>query len=99
MRALTSENRIRIMKAVRSLFHDNTFCPFWFEDERARTISGEEEAIYGWTGINFLVGTMMQDARGQPGAVPNPRLTYGALDMGGKNFKLVPMFDCLLQML
>mmetsp|Transcript_9068 Transcript_9068/g.13395 ORF Transcript_9068/g.13395 Transcript_9068/m.13395 type:complete len:434 (-) Transcript_9068:183-1484(-) len=85
MRALTSTDRIRIIKTVRMLLHDDTFCPFWFEDERARTISGEEEAIYGWTAINFLAGTILQDARaGEPGAVPNPRLTYGALDLGAQ---------------
>ena len=41
------------MNCVRELFHNKTYNPFDFNDERARVISGEEEAIYGWVGVNF----------------------------------------------
>lgn len=54
MRTLPAAERVRLIDAIRSLFHDHeNFNPFSFEDERARVISGEEEAIYGWVGVNF----------------------------------------------
>ena len=53
LRTLSHHDRVRIMRAVRELFNDKNFCPFDFVDERARVISGEEEAIYGWVGVNF----------------------------------------------
>ncbi len=53
LRTLPQPDRVALMRMVRKLFHDKAFCPFDFEDERARVISGEEEAIYGWVGVNF----------------------------------------------
>ena len=88
MRALPSVDRQRIMRAVRDLLHDNTFSPFFFTDEQARTISGEEEAVFGWTAINFLMGTMLKDAVNGTGAVANPAKTYGALDLGGASTQI-----------
>jgi Golgi nucleoside diphosphatase len=43
MRTLTQQDRFRIMDSVRNLFSDKEFCPFQFEPEQARVISGEEE--------------------------------------------------------
>jgi Golgi nucleoside diphosphatase len=53
LRTLPQPQRIQLIDCVRKLFHDKTFNPFDFENERARVISGEEEAIYGWVGVNF----------------------------------------------
>lgn len=53
LRTLSQPERVRLMDCVRELFNDKEFNPFAFEDERARVISGEEEAIYGWVGVNF----------------------------------------------
>lgn len=87
MRVLKQPDRFRVMDAVRTLFANDTFCPFYFENEHARVISGEEEAIFGWTGINFAMGTLIEDSEGV-GTVVEPRLTYGALDMGGASTQL-----------
>ena len=46
LRTLSQPERVRLMACVRKLFHNATFNPFAFEDEQARVISGEEEAIY-----------------------------------------------------
>ena len=71
-------------RAVLDAWH----CPFRFHaDENARIISGEEEAIYGWTAINYLMGTLYEDSRGF-GTVSNPSRTYGALDMGGASTQI-----------
>ena len=63
-------------------------CPFQFSsDEQARIISGEEEAIYGWTAINYLMGTLYSNTHGF-GTVSSPNRTYGALDMGGASTQI-----------
>ena len=89
MRLLETENRSRILGVVRELFSDNSFCPFYFEPEQARTLSGEEEAIYDWLGVNFLSsnGEMLRDSQGS-GTVTSPRYTFGALDLGGASTQI-----------
>lgn len=87
MRTLDRHDRFRVLGAVRTLFSDSTFCPFYFEDEFARTLSGEEEAIFGWAGINFAMGNLVEESVGA-GTVLNPKLTYGALDMGGASTQI-----------
>ncbi|GAX16949.1 ectonucleoside triphosphate diphosphohydrolase 4 [Fistulifera solaris] len=82
MRILSTEDRARVMEAVRSSFRDKTYSPFAFVDEQARVLSGEEEAIYDWTGVNFLLGNLVEQSAGA-GSVVEPTLTHGALDLGG----------------
>ena len=87
MRTLNKKDRSRVLGTVRSLFSNNTFCPFYFEDEFARILSGEEEAIFGWTGINFAMGNLLEETEGA-GTVSNPKMSYGALDMGGASTQI-----------
>lgn len=83
MRTLPQTERVRLMDIVRELFNDHeNFNPFDFKDEQARVISGEEEAIYGWVGVNFAKGTLISNSVGS-GVAKNPKLTYGMLEMGG----------------
>lgn len=79
LRALPGPYRLRLMKAVRSLFQDTAFNPFFFETEHARVISGEEEAIYGWAAVNFVKKTLLRNSEGT-GSVLNPGRTYGVLE-------------------
>lgn len=87
MRKLPNFRRQRLMETVRSLFFNKTYCPFRFELEFARVISGEEEAIYGWTAVNFLKGSLLTDSEGT-GVVMSPNRTFGALDMGGASTQI-----------
>jgi hypothetical protein len=50
MRTVSPFDRQRLMRTIRDLLADDSFCPFWFEQEFARVIAGEEESIYGWAG-------------------------------------------------
>ena len=53
-------------------------------------ISGEEEAVYGWAGVNFLLGNLMRNSEGAGEAHPDGNViqTYGALDMGGASTQI-----------
>lgn len=91
LRTLAKADRVRLMDAIRTLFHNETYNPFEFEDERARVISGEEEAIYGWVGVNFAKGTLIKDSYGSGDVAMTPRdrqLTYGMLEMGGASTQI-----------
>lgn len=59
MRQVKIEAREDIMGRVRSFLSNADHNPFLFESEFARVISGEEEAIYSWAAINFLMGTLI----------------------------------------
>lgn len=88
LRTLPTPDRIRLINAVRELFQNTTFNPFNFDDpERARVISGEEEAMYGWAAVNFAIGTLVQDTEGK-GVVLNPHRTWGMLEMGGASTQI-----------
>jgi Golgi nucleoside diphosphatase len=87
MRTLSAPDRARVMTAVRNLFHNHTFCPFQFVDEQARVLSGEEEAVYDFAGVNFLMGDLLSQSEGQ-GTVRNPSRTHGALDLGGASTQI-----------
>ena len=84
MRILPAADRARVMASVRRVLRTNTTLnPFGFtNDEQARTLSGEEEAIYNWAGVNFLVGDLIPETKGA-GTVNPRRPTHGALDLGG----------------
>lgn len=61
--------------------------PLLFFNRNARVISGEEEAIYGWTAVNFVKGTLIQNSEGS-GTVLRANLTYGVLEMGGASTQI-----------
>jgi len=87
MRILTAADRARVMHAVRTILQSS---PFRFDsDEQARVISGEEEAVFDWAGVNFLLGDLLAQSHGSgtvtassSGSEPT-MTTHGALDMGG----------------
>lgn len=87
MRILEDPDRARVMRAVRELFNNKTYCPFNFVNEQARVLSGEEESIYDWTGVNFLLGDLIEQSEGI-GTVVNPKRTHGALDLGGASTQI-----------
>jgi Golgi nucleoside diphosphatase len=86
LRTLPAPYRLKLIAQVRTLFQDTTFNPFLFHEEHARVISGEEEAIYGWTAVNFVQGTLLRNSEGT-GSVLNPGLTYGVLEVRKKQKK------------
>jgi Golgi nucleoside diphosphatase len=88
LRIIPSKKRQRVISTVRKLFANDTYCPFWDETERVRVISGEEEAVYGWAGVNFLLGNLMKNSEGVGEAYGGAIHTFGALDMGGASSQI-----------
>lgn len=48
-----------MMSYIRTLFSDKEFCPFYFQYDFARVMSGEEEAVFAWTASNFLFKSLL----------------------------------------
>jgi len=88
LRTVPSKQRQRVISTVRKLFANDTYCPFWDETERVRVISGEEEAVYDWAGVNLLLGNLMSNSEGVGEAYGGKIQTYGALDMGGASTQI-----------
>ena len=75
------------MKSVRVLLSNKNLCPFYFRDDFARVISGEEEAVYAWSAANFLMGRLLPPLKGTGEAEPI-NSTYGTVDMGGSSCQI-----------
>ena len=87
MRMLNPIDRARVINTCRDIFSNSTYSTFMFSKDYARVISGEEEAIYGWAGANFVLGSLLKSSEGS-GTVMNPELTYGTLELGGASSQI-----------
>jgi Golgi nucleoside diphosphatase len=70
MRELPLVQRERIMLYVREVLSNKKFCPFFFQYDLARVISGEEEAVFSWAAVNFVLGTFLKGTKGTGEALP-----------------------------
>jgi Golgi nucleoside diphosphatase len=83
LRLLEPLQQVRLVNAVRTLFTNATYSPFFAPDEAVRILSGEEEAIYDWASVNFVTGHLLQQSQGLGTVIVDPYTTHGALDLGG----------------
>lgn len=51
---------------------------FWFKDDWARVIPGEEQGVYAWVSANYALGTLNSD----------PRETTGIVELGGASLQV-----------
>ena len=82
MRLVPIKQREAMMTYIRTLFSDKDFCPFYFQYDFARVLSGEEEAVFAWTASNFLFNTLF------PSLETSPHDTYGTVDLGGASTQI-----------
>mmetsp|Transcript_22590 Transcript_22590/g.33034 ORF Transcript_22590/g.33034 Transcript_22590/m.33034 type:complete len:510 (-) Transcript_22590:336-1865(-) len=88
MRLVPMARRESMMAYTRELFSDKEFCPFFFQFDFARVMSGEEEAVYAWAAANYLFGTLLPNIHGS-GAVNKPiKGTFGTVDLGGASTQI-----------
>ena len=83
MRLLDEDKSKAIMDQVKGVLNDKAKCPFMFDPEDARVISGALEGIYAWMSVNFLEGNFI------PGKSHH---TYGILDLGGASHQNAVQF-------
>lgn len=66
--------------------------PFYFENEFARVISGEEEAVFAWAGANLLMGNILNPLQEEFSlsdvAYDADMKTHGVLDLGGASTQI-----------
>lgn len=87
MREVPVLKRDELMRVIRSFLSDKALCPFYFRNEFARVISGEEEAVYAWTATNFLMNRLLPPLQGLGDAEPI-NSTYGTVDLGGASCQI-----------
>jgi Golgi nucleoside diphosphatase len=75
------------MNTIREALFNKTFNPFYFQYDYARVISGEEEAAYSWSGVNFLMGSLFPPD-GEAGGSVSTNSTYGTVDLGGASTQI-----------
>jgi Golgi nucleoside diphosphatase len=88
MRLLEPHQRSTVLNAVRTVLHNATYNPFYFTSDQASVLSGEEEAAYDWVGVNFLLNDEWLSNMDTAGVGAAPRVSYGALDMGGASTQI-----------
>jgi Golgi nucleoside diphosphatase len=88
MRLVPYEKREAIMTFTRHLFSDKTFCPFFFQFDFARVMSGEEEAVFSWASANYLFGTLLQSLPGSGAVIKPINGTFGIVDLGGASAQI-----------
>jgi len=72
LRMLPGEQAERILNAVARKLHKYNF-KLQGGDEDVKIMDGEDEGIFAWLAVNFLLGRVGQD----------PELTVGTIDLGG----------------
>lgn len=88
MRLVPYAKREEMMDFTRKLFSNKTFCPFFFQFDFARVMSGEEEAVYSWATANYLFGTLLHNMPGQGPVITPMNGTYGIVDLGGASAQI-----------
>uniref|UniRef100_F7C8K3 nucleoside-triphosphate phosphatase n=1 Tax=Monodelphis domestica TaxID=13616 RepID=F7C8K3_MONDO len=65
---------------------------FLFSQSQAEVISGKQEGVYAWIGINFVLGRFDHEddteVLGPQESVPGRKRTVGILDMGGASLQI-----------
>ena len=101
MRILTDYRRTQILSWVRTALLNNSFNPFYFENNNAIILSGEEEATFDWLTVNYLNNKLFTDNNNNYNNNNSYSLTntLGSLDLGGEStqitFAALPSSDIL----
>ncbi|GAA5998686.1 apyrase [Rhodotorula paludigena] len=87
MRLLPHDKQVAVLSATCSYLR--TF-PFQLPDcdDQVRIISGEEEGLYGWIAVNYLMDGFDKHEHAVAGERSKHSSTYGFLDMGGASTQI-----------
>ncbi|KAL3136358.1 hypothetical protein ABBQ38_005618 [Trebouxia sp. C0009 RCD-2024] len=84
LRVLTPDSQDGLLGHVRRILRA---CPFRFESDWARVISGKDEGVYGWIALNYLTGHLAANT-GLEGRHGVRGETVGAVDLGGSSLEV-----------
>ena len=56
MRLEAKDDAFDVMTEVRRLLSNTTFNPFLYSHNQVQIISGEEEGVFAWVALNYIVG-------------------------------------------
>jgi hypothetical protein len=93
MRQLPLDAREKILTQVKAVLNDKKINPFYFTNDSARVISGEEEATFAWLTVNLLMDTLVPnsdystDFPGRGLVIPEKQ-TFGTIDLGGASSQI-----------
>jgi len=74
-----------VMRYVDSLMRNTSFNPFLHRKHSTRILSGEEEGVFAWIAVNYLVGAFSVEKQESPDtSVP----LVGILEMGGASTQI-----------
>uniref|UniRef100_A0A8C5DQI9 Ectonucleoside triphosphate diphosphohydrolase 3-like n=1 Tax=Gouania willdenowi TaxID=441366 RepID=A0A8C5DQI9_GOUWI len=86
MRLLHAENEQRSNEVLVTLREYLTSLPFMFQN--ASIISGQEEGLYGWITVNYLMGNFLQKNLWNKYVRPQGAQTVGSMDLGGASTQI-----------
>ncbi|KAL4616927.1 ectonucleoside triphosphate diphosphohydrolase 3 [Arapaima gigas] len=86
MRLLRSKNETASEKILQDLREYLKNLPFSFQN--ASIISGEEEGLYGWITVNYLMGNFIEKNLWNAWVRPHGADTVGSLDLGGASTQI-----------
>ncbi|RVE62420.1 hypothetical protein OJAV_G00156980 [Oryzias javanicus] len=86
MRLLQLKNESRAEKVMRNLRNYLSSLPFNFQN--ASIITGEEEGLYGWITVNYLMDNFLERNLLNTYVRPNGAKTVGSMDLGGASTQI-----------
>ncbi|KAJ0065810.1 hypothetical protein NL108_000034, partial [Boleophthalmus pectinirostris] len=86
MRLLEESNRSRAMEIMESLKEYLSALPFNFQN--ASIISGQEEGLYGWITVNYILENFFEKNMWNKYVRPEGGETVGSMDLGGASTQI-----------
>ncbi|XP_063736272.1 ectonucleoside triphosphate diphosphohydrolase 3 isoform X2 [Eleginops maclovinus] len=86
MRLLQEKDEQRSNEIMRDLREYLVSLPFVFQN--ASIISGQEEGLYGWITVNYLMGNLLEKNAWNKYARPQGEKTVGSMDLGGASTQI-----------
>ncbi|KAK7887182.1 hypothetical protein WMY93_026803 [Mugilogobius chulae] len=86
MRLLEESNKTRAIEIMESLREYLSGLPFHFQN--ASIISGQEEGLYGWITVNYIMENFFEKNMWNKYVRPEGGQTFGSMDLGGASTQI-----------
>ncbi|CAN9513903.1 unnamed protein product [Ophioblennius macclurei] len=86
MRLLQEKDEQKANEVLTSLREYLESLPFMFQN--ASIISGQEEGLYGWITVNYLMGNLIEETLWNKYIRPETAQTVGSMDLGGASTQI-----------